>query len=411
MKDPSRTAIDLEGQDPLEIRAAIREQLRTVSDGAVVSISLTGTLERGTLTLLVVPSPRPSVVTVSTHVAPSLSTASSLAELSPFQASGPPPPGEALTNLAPIHQPLRRNRMPSVERRFRESVTHHVDHLRNELDRLGELTAVHRRRDLLRWPKMVRRANLAARIAGARDITAEQVLRVKRSGLWRTNSLKPIFSGVRTYCALEGNPELAALASVWRLPRRSDDRRVWADERQLLACYATARGRVKVRVALQGYLGMREDSARDLRVRDLMLDGPVPRMNFATKGRDGERLTITVDPEIAGLLRSWVESKGLGAEDRIYPVQHSCADADLRALGREVGLPFPLTGHVLRRSWARIAYLANPCLEQVRRIQRILGHRSIETTWHYIGIEYLDMDAGLSLFHRRMREAARPPEG
>ncbi len=300
--------------------------------------------------------------------------------------------------------------MPSVQRRFRESVNHHVDVLRDERDQLGALTAAHRRRDLLRWPTMVRRAGLDGRIAGARDITVDQVLAVKRSGIWRTTSLKPIFSGVRTYCALEGNAELAAVDSVWRLPRRTDDRRVWLNEQQLNECYARARGRVKVRVALQGLLGLREDSARDLRARDLQLESPSPRMSFGVKGSDGERLTISVDAEVAGLLRTWLESRGLRGEDRVYPVGHSTADADLRELGRELELPFPLSGHVLRRSWARIAYQANPCLDQVRRIKRVLGHQDVATTWHYIGEEYLDMEAGLSLFHARMRAAARPPE-
>jgi len=298
--------------------------------------------------------------------------------------------------------------MPSVRRRFRESVTRHVDRMRNELGRLGELTAVHRRRDLLRWPGMCRRAGLDVRIAGARDVTAEQVLRVKRSQIWRTNSLKPIFSGLRTYCAEEGNSGLGALASIWRLPRRTDDRRIWLNELQLLRCYAAATGRVKVRVALQGFLGMREDSVRDLRVCDLLLDDPVPRMSFAVKGPDGERMTIPVDLEVAGVLRSWIESQGLRGKDRVYGVGHSTADADLRELGHELELPFPLSGHVLRRSWARITYLARKDLDQVRRIKRILGHQDISTTWHYIGEEYLDMEAGLSLFHERMREAARP---
>lgn len=302
--------------------------------------------------------------------------------------------------------------MPSARRRFRESVRRHVHRLSVEEDRISQsTTAPHRRRDLLRWPEMCRRCGLEVTIAGAADIAKEQILAVKRSGFWEVTTLKPIFSGLKTYCAEEGNAELAALRSVWKLPRGTTDRRIWLTEQQHALVYAAGVGRVKVRVALQGYLGMREDSARDLRVRDLLLDGPVPRMSFAVKGPDGERLTIAVDPEVAGLLRSWIESQGLRPEDRVYPVGHSCADTDLRELGRKVGLPFPLAGHILRRSWARIAYLANPCLEQVRRIQKVLGHRSIETTWHYIGAEYLDMEAGLSLFHERMRKMGVPARG
>jgi integrase len=300
--------------------------------------------------------------------------------------------------------------VPSKVRRFRKSVKHHVRRLRDDEDRLGAITAYHRERDILRWPTMCHRAGCATEIAGAADITAQQVLAIKRSGFWESTTLKPVFSGVRTYCREEGNPALAALSGVWKLPGRSIDRRCWLTELQLAECYAKAAGRVKVRVALQGFLGMREDSARDLRVRDLMLDGPVPRMAFAVKGQEGDRLTIPVDAEVAGIVRSWLESQGLGTTDRVYGVSHSTADADLRQLGTELGLPFPLSGHVLRRSWARITYLANPCLEQVRSIQRILGHRDISTSWHYIGADYIDMDRALASFHERMRHAALPAE-
>ena len=333
------------------------------------------------------------------------------AHLSPSHAGSlpPPNPSEVLTALAePIHEPLQRNRMPSATRRFRESTRRHVRKLRDEQDRLGPTTASHRQWDLLRWPEMCRRAGLDVDIAGAADITAEQVLAVKRSGIWQTTTLKPIFSGIRTYCREEGNSELANLASVWKLPRRTNDNRKWLTEVQLAECYARAQGRVKVRVALQGFLGMREDSTRALLVRELMFEDPLPRMAFAAKGPDGERLTISVDAEMAGLLRSWVESEGLGPNDRVYGVGHSTADADLRKLGRRLELPFPLSGHVLRRSFARIAYLAKPDYSQVLAIKRILGHRDVNQTLWYIGYEYLDQTEALSAFHVRMRTVARP---
>lgn len=338
-----------------------------------------------------------------------LPVAASLSKLDPFEASGPPPPGAALTPRAQsFQQPLRGTSMPSAARRFRESTFQHVRKLRDQWDRLGPTTAYHRLRDLQRWPTMCRRAGLEVTVARAADVTAEQVLAVKRSGIWETTTLKPVFSGLRTYCREEGNPELANLASVWRLPRRTKDTRKWLNERQLASCYSLARGRVRVRVALQGFLGMREDSVRSLRVSELMLEDPIPRMSFATKGPEGDRLTIPVDAEVAGLLRSWVESQGLRPSDRIYPVGHSTADADLRALGVEVGLPFPLSGHVLRRTWARVYYLASPTMEQLRAAQRILGHRDVNQTLWYVGDEYLEMQAGLAAFHERMRTVVRP---
>jgi hypothetical protein len=295
---------------------------------------------------------------------------------------------------------------------YRASVETYVAE-RREYGILAErTTAPHRRLDLLRWPEMCRRAGVTeVFIAGAREISAEQVVAVKRSGLWKSSTLKPIFSGLRGYCRARGNPELAERDEVWFLPRGTDDTRVWLTEAQLALVTALAVGRVRVRVWLQGFLGMREDSARALLVRELLLDGPVPRMAFAAKGPDGERLTISVDPELAAGLRSWVESQGMGPNDRVYPVQHSQADADLRRLGQDARLPCPLSGHVLRRSWARISYLGNPTLEQVRKIGKVLGHKDVAQTWWYIGGDYLDMDGAHTSFRAQMKRATGPISG
>jgi integrase len=349
-------------------------------------------------------------------------------QTSKFSGLGPPPPlllevikptlsaVAAANSRCPIRPTvLVEEAVPYRARRVRESyrrsVREHVRKQRDHYGRLAKQTAYHRERDLLRWPEMCRRAGVLAEISGARDIAPEQVLAVKRSGIWETTTLKPIFSGLRTYCREEGNSELAYMGSVWKLARGTADRRMWLTEIQLAMLYALAVGRVKVRVALQGFLGMREDSARALLVRDLMFEGAHPRMSFAAKGPDGERQTIPVDSEVAGLLLSWIEEQGLRPGDRVYGVSHSTADADLRALGIQAGIPLPVSGHVLRRSWARIAYLASPSMEQVRRTQRVLGHRDIRQTWWYIGDAYLDMEAGLSLFADRMREASRPLRG
>lgn len=71
-------------------------------------------------------------------------------------------------------------------------------------------------------------------------------------------------------------------------------------------------------------------------------------------------------------------------------------------------MPFPLSGHVLRRSRARIAYLANPTHYQLLRITRVLGHTAINQTQWYIGFEYLGMAVGLARFYEHMRKFALP---
>lgn len=307
--------------------------------------------------------------------------------------------------------------MPTRARRCREKYRAEVERYVGEQTEYGVLarntTAPHRRLDLLRWPTMCRRAGVAeVFIAGPGDVTAEQVVAIKRSGLWKSSTLKPVFSGMRGFLRSRGHRELAERDEVWHLPRGSDDRRNWLTEAQMALVTALAVGRVRVRVWLQGWVGMREDSVRALLVRDMMLDGPCPRLSFAVKGPDGERHTASVDQELAVGLRTWVESQKTGPNDRVYPVGHSTADADLRRLGKEAGLPFPLTGHVLRRSWARIAYLGSDrSMQAVQKIGRVLGHKDPSQTWWYIGGDYFDMDDALRSFRARMREVVGPKQG
>lgn len=374
-------------------------------------------------------SPRPVLAITKVHPPAlfdsNLSISPTLDKLSQFQASGPPPPPFAVLSGPTFCDPtfeckasapvLVEDDVPSRARRCREQYRADVESYVDERRAYGILaertTAPHRRSDLLRWPKMCRRAGVGVGevfIAGARDICAEQVVAVKRCGIWKSSTLKPVFSGLRGYCRARGNRDLADRGEVWFLPRGTDDRRRWLTEAQLALLAGLAVGRVRIRVWLQGFTGMREDSARALLVRELMLDGPVPKMAFAAKGPDGERLTISVDPELAAGLRSWVESQGMGPDDRVYPVQHSQADADLRMLGEQAGLPFPLSGHVLRRSFARISYLGNPCIEQVRKIGKVLGHKDVAQTWWYIGGDYLDMDGAQASFRSQMKRVTCP---
>jgi len=300
--------------------------------------------------------------------------------------------------------------VPTRARRWRELVERDVWEQREKYGTLGEVTVPHRLADLQRFPTMCRRAGLDVDPATAAEITEEQVLAVKRCGLWRTNTLRPIFSGLRGLCQRNGNAELASLAAIWRLPKETEDRRMWLTAEQLSSVHGKAEGRVKVLTTLGGFLGMREDSSRSIRVEELHFSGAIPTLSFAAKGPDGRRMTLPLNYENAKLLRSWVECQGLGPRDRVYRWSHATFDGDLRSLGKRAGLPFPLSGHVLRRSWARVAYLADPNFDQVRRIQKVLGHSSVEQTLWYIGTPLDDMAVAFASFNERMRAVACPKE-
>ena len=167
-----------------------------------------------------------------------------------------------------------------------------------------------------------------------------------------------------------------------------------------MALYREAEGRLRVRVVLQGFNGLRECEVRRLRVRDLGLGLPRPSVTIRGKGRFGGKYrTIPMDPMTHAVLDRWVAGKG--PDEALYPVGHTVADGELATLGRKAGVFARVTGHVLRRSFGRIAYLAGV---PPPTIQRIYGHASIDQTLHYIGVGEEEMVAGLAVFDTHMRE-------
>jgi len=77
------------------------------------------------------------------------------------------------------------------------------------------------------------------------------------------------------------------------------------------------------------------------------------------------------------------------------------ADREFAGLGRVAGASARVTGHVLRRSFGRLAYQAGI---PVPTIQRIFGHVSIDQTLHYIGVGQEEMTEGFAVFDTHMRE-------
>jgi integrase len=217
--------------------------------------------------------------------------------------------------------------------------------------------------------------------------------------------MRPILSALRQFVKWAGNP-IADRPVLWRVSDGDEDRRNWVDETQMAALFRAAVGRVRVRVVLQGFCGLRECGARSVRVSDLRLDPPNPCLNVREKGRHGGTWRrVPVPPTARAVLLDWIE--GRQSAERIYPVAHAQADADLADLGRAVGLPFRLSGHVLRRSFGRIAYHAGVPIE---RIRRIYGHHSVEQTLHYIGVEVEAEAQDSERFDRHMAEYRRQLE-
>jgi len=239
---------------------------------------------------------------------------------------------------------------------------------------------------------------------GPTNLTRDHVRAVKGCGTWGPATLKTTFSVLRGFLRWAANPLSDAKNPVWRLPSGSVDRRKWIDREDMVALYHGALGRLRVRVVLQGFNGLRECEVRRLKVRDLDLSLPRPTLTVHGKGRFGGKYrTIPMDPMTHAVLERWVTGKG--PDDLLYPVGHTVADGELADLGKKAGVAARVTGHVLRRSFGRIAYQAGVPLPT---IQRIYGHVSIDQSLHYIGVGQEEMSEGFAIFDTHIRAAMDP---
>jgi integrase len=244
---------------------------------------------------------------------------------------------------------------------------------------------------------------------GPTDVPREHIRAMKNSGLWGPRTLKTKFSVLRGFLRWAENPLSDGQNPVWRLPSGSIDRRNWVDRDEMVALYRHAEGRARVRVVRQGFNGLRECEVRRLRVRDLTLGLPHPTLTIRGKGRFGGKYrTIPMDPMTRAVLVEWVIDKG--PDEELYPVGHTVADGELADLGRRANASVRVTGHVLRRSFGRLAHQAGV---PVPTLQRIFGHVSIDQTQHYIGVGQEEMTEGFAVFDTPMRtgmpETATPP--
>ena len=287
--------------------------------------------------------------------------------------------------------------VPTSARWWTEQAKEYVEWLSQESE-LSDGYLKRNRRYLVAFQGDCERAGATAP-AGPTDLGREHVRAVKASEIWGTRTLKTKFSVLRGFLRWANNPLADGRNPVWRLPAGSVDRRSWVDRDQLMSLYSESEGRVRVRLVLQGFNGLRECEVRRLKVRDLNLALPRPTLTVRGKGRFGGKFrTIPMDPMTRAVLLNWVEGKG--PDESVCPAGHSVADAELAALGRACDVPVRVTGHVLRRSFGRLAYRAGV---PPPTIQRIYGHVSIDQTLHYVGVDQEEMAEGFAVFDQHMK--------
>ena len=278
--------------------------------------------------------------------------------------------------------------------RVRNEVREFVEErrLRGEL---GQTTADHAIRDLVRFPSALRRCGVTEPPFCASGFRPAHVIAYKEAPWWELTTKRPVLAHLRAYLRWGGN-EIANETSLWRIPRGRPVRRYWITREQLAELYDQSTARTRLHLAAQGFNGLRECELLRLRWSDVSMAPPVPTIRVLGKGRGGGKpRTVPLTPTFAAVLGSWESGS-----ERVYPVGHSVAHGELAALGKKAGLPFPLSGHVLRRSMGRIAYQAGVPLVDIRNLY---GHESVEMTAYYIGVDEEAMAAGVLRFDSFVR--------
>lgn len=237
-----------------------------------------------------------------------------------------------------------------------------------------------------------------------RAVMEADVRALKSASGWAPSTLKTDLIVLRGFLRWSGNP-VANVEEPWLTPHGAPVNRRWLTAPQLGALWCAARGRERLLVSLEGFNGLRRIEVLRLRVRDLDLALPNPRMNVLGKGRDGGKWrTIPVQSTAyAALLET---TAALGPNERIYRYHERTADHDIRAAANRAGLGIRVSGHDLRRTFGRVAYQAGVSLVDLRYIY---GHESVDMTAHYIGLDDAAARRGLESFGEAMRAFVSAP--
>ena len=154
--------------------------------------------------------------------------------------------------------------------------------------------------------------------------------------------------------------------------------------------------------------GLRLSECLDLEVRDVDLAEGVLAVRLG-KGRK-DRLVPLVGRAVAAVEEYLREARPLLVRDARVQVlflslrgrrmtQHTCAERLYRH-GRRAGIPWPVSPHMLRHSFA--THLLKRGAD-IRHVQQLLGHASIETTEIYTRVAVKDLQDVLERAHPRDR--------
>ena len=141
--------------------------------------------------------------------------------------------------------------------------------------------------------------------------------------------------------------------------------------------FRTVKARNRLILELMARGGMRVGEVlkltpRDIEDRKLVLADP-------KSGKEGE--VVYIPHKVADRLKAYITERGVGTDQRIFPITYQAARTVVKKAGNVVGIH--LRAHDLRRHAATYASRSGTPLEIVSKV--ILRHANLSTTQLYLG--------------------------
>ncbi|ADI32402.1 site-specific tyrosine recombinase/integron integrase [Staphylothermus hellenicus] len=218
--------------------------------------------------------------------------------------------------------------------------------------------------------------------------------------LWRNHRLKNGFSKAKTrdkkkwqttlhYYSMFLNRFFNWLGLNIRIPRiRKPPRKIHVlndDEiRKLLKSIRDPLDKLILFILLD--TGLRSKELLGIRVSDIDFEN---RTITVTSTKYDKERKVLVTSRTIELIRSWIELKNLGKEDRLIPLTYSGLYKRIKRLGKRAGIPvWKIRPHILRHTFATQALKKGLSLPY---LQRLLGHSDIKTTQVYLHVTVDDI--------------------
>lgn len=141
--------------------------------------------------------------------------------------------------------------------------------------------------------------------------------------------------------------------------------------------FRTENPRNRVMLELMARGGMRIGEVLKLRPKDI--EDRKILINDPKSGKDAE--VVFIPQKVADRLKEYIGSKGIGANERIFPITYPAARTAVKKAGKLLGID--LKPHDLRRHAATYASRSGTPIEIVSKV--ILRHANLSTTQRYLG--------------------------